>query len=1063
MLVANRCAVLRPQGKCRAGSVPRSARATLALIVLALYATVMSGQSRLGSISGVVLDSSRAGIDNVHVVVRNTATGVSRETRTAAGGHYRVTALDYGVYSVRLEAQGFQPAVRQGVVLNVDSEPSLSHLLEVATQHSSATVTDQSTVVETSLSGSSNVVLERTIREQPLNGRDYLQLALLQPGVIQSTAKTRNNNGGYGVQLSIGGSRPTQNNFRLDGLSQSDYTGSSIGSVNGVNLGVDTLREFAVLTNGFSAEYGRAAGGVVNAVTRSGENTFHGTLSYFHRDGNVDARNYFDPADKPAFRRQQFGGTAGGPISRNKTFVFGGYEGLRQTRGDTATSTTLSNNAKAGILGSGAVEVDPAIASIVRFFPSPNGSVTGDSGLFIYTNDTVASEDFATARLDHYFSDSLTLFARYAIDDADRSGLTEFAAGRTKAATRRQSFVIEESRAFSSTLVNSLRFGVTRVFSLNNLTATVQPELDDPKYSLVATGAPVGILDVGGLSVFPGGSGAEDYDRQAYTSFQVYEDLSYVRGRHWLKLGFTLDRTRLNADSRSGGSGEMRFPTIADFLQNRSDRFRALLPGSDTIRGLRQWIGAWYIRDRWQISRTFSLELGVRHEWISVPTEVNGKIANLDTLLSPAIRVGDPLFENPSLLNFAPRAGISWDLRGNGRTVLRAGYGIYHDQILVHFLLNSGFRNPPVFLLGAVNGMKTGRFPNHGYEEMTSNPVIDMRAERLPRKPGQPSVQRWSFTIDQSVGFGSLQLAYAGSHGVHLSGLVEDANLAPSVTLPDGRTYFPAGASKVNPAFSLIRDRIFEGQSFYNSLQAAWELRSVQRLQLRASYLLSKNIDDDSATFSQSEAANSIGIPVTGNSRFNRGLSNNDQRQNFVAALTAELGSPPARWLQPAFGGWRISSITTLRSGNPFTVTLGYDGARTLTNRNDWRGGQRPDLTPGFTGPVVTGDPDAWFNVRAFQRPEPGFLGNLGRNTFSGPGGASVDAVLAKRIAIGHEGRYSVDLRFEAFNLLNHANFNLPASERMQVFTRTSVREDAGRITTAAAARELQIGIKVQF
>jgi hypothetical protein len=688
--------------------------------------------------------------------------------------------------------------------------------------------------------------------------------------------------------------------------------------------------------------------------------------------------------------------------------------------------------------------------------------VTGDTGIFSYTNATSGTEHFTTARFDHHVSQRHTLFARYSFDDGVRGGLAAFASARTRTSTRQQSLAVEETQIISPALVNSLRFGITRGLSISNLTAALDPALDDPKYVMVPGATAMGRLDVGGLSLFPGGSGADDFDRHAYTSFQFYDDLSYVRGKHWLKAGVTLERTRLNADSRSLNAGELRFPTVRDFLENRTDRFRALLPGADTVRGLRQWIAAWYLQDRWQLLPNLSVELGVRHEWITVPTEVQGKVSNLDSLLSPAMRVGDPLFENPSLKNFGPRVGFAWDARGSGKTVIRGGYGIYYDQMLSPYLLISAFRNPPAYVSATIQGLRTGRFPNAAYVEMVSNPRIETRAERLPRKPSQPYVQQWNFGIQHSLGgAGTLRAAYAASHGLHLSGLIEDANLAPAVTLPDGRLYFPEGGAKVNPNFGTIRDRIFEGQSFYNSLQLGWDLRSLKGFQLQMSYLLSKNIDDDSASFSQSESANSIGIPVTGNSRFNRGLSSNDQRHNFVTSFTAELKSPRSRLLRPVLGGWRLSSIATVAAGNPFTVTLAYDGARTLTTRADYRSGQRPDLAPGVKGSVVTGDPAAWFDVTAFRRPDPGFLGNLGRNTIIGPGTASVDLVLAKRVV--KRERFSVDLRMEAFNLLNHTNFNMPESERMQLFNRTGVREDAGRITSANPGRELQAGIKVQF
>lgn len=1046
-------------------SVRQIAIAVLQAFAWANFAAfLLLGQTRGSSITGLVIDGSGASLRGATVIIEGLNQASRRELRSNESGMYLAGGLDLGLYRIRIVAAGFQDAVVENVVLSAEREVRLDHRLQVAGLSEMATVTATSRTVDASLSGLTNLIAGETIREQPLNGRDYLQLAALQPGVSFARSKSRGVNTGFGVQLSISGSRPVQNNFRLDGISVSDNTGSSTGSANGLNLGTDALREFSVLTNGFSVEYGRAAGGVVNAVTQGGQNELHGSLGYFHRNDNLDARNYFDPAQQPEFRRHQYAGTIGGALKRNRTFYFGGFEGLLQLRGNTTTNTTLSDRARQGVVGGQVVRIDADVARILRFFPLPNLSTSGDTGQFAFTNPTDSKENFYTSRLDHRFSDRHSLFARYTLNIGERADLTTFALGRARFETRHQSAVVEHSSVLSPALVNSVRGGMSRTVSVSNLVEPLDRAIDNPDFVFVPGARAMGRIDVVGLSLFPGGSGGLDYDNNAFTSLQLYDDLSYVRGRHWFKAGVSVERTRFNSDSQSLNSGEYRFPSVRDFLENRSDRFRALLPGSDTIRGLRQWIFGWYVQDRIQIFRNFSVQLGLRHEWITTPREVQGKIANLDTLMSTAVRVDGPLFQNPSFQNFAPRAGFSWDLSGNGRTVVRGGYGIYHDQLLSQFLLIAGFRNPPAYQSGSIQGLGVGRFPSAGYVEFVNRPSLDLRAERLPREPSQPYVQQWNFNLEQSLGrLGNLRAAYAGSHGIHLSQLIEDANLAPSTIASDGRLFFPAGGARLNPNFGIIRDRRFEGQSFYQSLQIGWENRTSNALKYSLSYVLSKSIDDDSASFAQSEAENSIGIPVNGNSRFNRGLSNHDQRHNFVGTLTWTLGQPSSHKWRGVFGGWRISSIGTVSSGAPFSVTLAYDAARTLTLRPDRRGGQRPDLNPAFRGEIVTGDPVQWYNPAAFVRPEAGYLGNLGRNTLTGPGFFSVDGVVAKQISMGRGDRVKMDLRFECFNALNHTNLDLPLAERMQVFTRTATREDAGRITSAAPGRELQVGVKVMF
>lgn len=524
-------------------------------------------------------------------------------------------------------------------------------------------------------------------------------------------------------------------------------------------------------------------------------------------------------------------------------------------------------------------------------------------------------------------------------------------------------------------------------------------------------------------------------------------------------------RNHLNIDSQSLQSGEFRFASLADFLTNQPSRFLAQLPGSDTIRGFRQWTFAWYLADTWRLSRHLSVDLGVRHEWTTVPTEVNGKLANLDGLTSAQLRVGAPLYRNPSATGFGPRIGVAWDLFGSGKTLLRSGYGIFQDPLGLHYLLLAGLRNPPFLLRANVQGLDAGAFPAGGYRQLLEAPTLDLRAERIPYDLDQPYVQQWNLTLQQALGRNrTLRVAYVGSRGVDLSTIIEDANLVVPETLPDGRLFFPANGRKINSHFGQIRNRTFEGSSFYHALQSELRWRVGASADLLSSYTFSRSIDDSSTTFAQTESTNAIGIPVNGDSRFNRGLSNHDRRHRFTTSLLWSLPSPEEGWLRHLLGAWRLSIAGSYSSGLPFTPTLSYDAARTGTSRPDYRGGQRPDVVPGFGSDPVTGDPNAWFLPGAFARPEPGFLGNLGRNTLIGPDYRNVDMALIKRLAVPSMGdAVRLDLRVEFFNLLNSANFDLPDPRRQEVFTESGIPEDVGRITSAAAGREIQLGVKLSF
>ncbi len=819
-----------------------------------------------------------------------------------------------------------------------------------------------------------------------------------------------------------------------------------------------------MLSSAASARYGRASGGIVNAVTRSGGNALHGSAFYFHRNDNFDARNFFDPSELPEFRRHQYGASLGGPITRNRTFYFVNYEGLREARGRTTIDTTLSDDARRGVLTSGTVAVDPLVAPYVDLYPRPNREVFGDTGLFVFANDTVGDEDFLTTRIDHSVSDRDKLFLRYTFDDGARAQETAFALGKLRNSTRNQSAVIEETHYASASLVNTARIGFLRTYTVSGGTETNNPATDDAALAFLPGGSVVGILDVSGLTDFPGGSGALDADIHAFNSYQFSDDLHLLHGNHSLRVGATVERTQFNTDSQSRVSGDYRFRSIAQFLTNQPDRFRAQLPGSDTVRGHRQWIAAWYVEDNWKLTPRFTLNLGMRHEFASVPAEVNGKVANLDEITSPAIRVGDPLFDNPSMRNFHPRIGLAWDPRGDGKTVVRSGYGIFPDLILSPHLLLAAVRNPPFFSRGSTRNLEQGDFPKNGFGTFVGDSNPELRLDRLERSPKQPYVQQWNLTVEQSLTQDtSVRVAYVGSHGIALSAIVEDSNLKTSAILPDGRYFFPEQGPTLNPNFSRIRDRKFVAQSFYHGLQTHLRKRFSHGFQLLASYTYSKSIDDSSSFFATSESENSNMLPFNGDVRYNRGLSGHDVRHNLALSSSWELPSPRSGPGRALLGGWRLASIITHASGLPATVRLGYDAARTGTRSTDGRSGQRPDVAPG-AGDPHTGDFRRWVDPAAFLRPQPGFLGNLGRNTITGPALSNVDFSLTKSASARWAGEAAtMEFRAEFFNLFNNTNFDLPGARRMEVFSEDSIPEDFGRITSARESREIQFGIKLRF
>ncbi|MGJ5819354.1 TonB-dependent receptor [Paludibaculum fermentans] len=1028
-----------------------------------IFISFLHAESRTSAIAGAVTDESGAAIPRSSVTLRNLETGNVRTAAADEAGRFRIAFLELGRYEVTFEAPGFSTQTVSPVELTLDREAIVNPALKVAGHTSALLVSATVKSVDASAAALSTLIGQNQIQELPLNGRDYLQLATLQPGVLVARAQGRNANTGFGIQLSISGSRPVQNSYRLDGISVSDHTNSTPGSINGLNLGVDAIREFVVLNNTYGAQYGRAAGGVINAATRSGGNDLHGTLYAFLRNDNLDARNFFDGSGPPEFRRTQAGASAGGPVVKNKLFFFANTESLWQARGSTTINTTVSDRTRTGVLNSTTVRVDPAIARVLALFPHANGQYFGETGLFIFSNQTTGHERFLSTRVDWLATSSDSLFLRYNLDSGNRNSQTPFALGEQLNNTRTQSAVVEGQHVFSAHVMNAARFGFSRSVTNFNVTRSTQSAIDDPALIFVPGARSVGLINVPGLTQFPGGSEALDAELDAFSSFQAYDDFTLSAGRHILNAGAFAERTRFNQDSRSSQNGELTFASLADFLTNTPQRLRAQLPGSGTVRGFRQSIAGGYLQDAWRLTPRLRIDLGLRYEWTSVPAEVNGLLSNLDELTSPQMRTSGPLFANPSRRNFAPRAGLAWNLSARLGTVLRAGYGLYDDLVLSQFLLITGVRNPPFYLRGDANSLAPGDFPNGLYQKLVNSPSIDLRAERIPRNFTQPYLQQWNVNLQQPLGSAShLELAYVGSHGLHLSALIEDANLAVPTTLPDGRLYWPAGGKRLNPAFGMIRNRTFDGQSFYQAGLLNFTGQSRRGLTWQAAYTFSKSIDDDSVTFAHNESSNSIGIPVN-NVRFNRGLSNFDLRHTFVANT---------QWLSPRlrsnwgrlFSTWRIGGVITRTTGLPFSATLGYDAARTLTGRPDRLGGQRPNLAPGASNNPVTHNPLRWIDPSAFQRPTPGFLGNLGRNTITGPDLFQSDLFLGRIFHPSWAGdRVRLDFRAEAYNATNHTNFDLPDPTRMQVFSSNSTPEDVGRITSAGPSREIQFGLKVVF
>jgi hypothetical protein len=1053
-----------------------------AALLLAFCTGISNAQVASGTISGTVKDSSGAVLAGVDVVVLNEDTGISRKVRTDANGHYSAVALSLGNYRVTGSHEGFEAAARTGIVLTVGRDAIVNFELNVGSIAQTVEVHGEAPLVETTTGSLGSLVDSRTIRALPLNGRSYDQLALLQPGVVATNPGPPNSsqlNFGTGKRFTVGGQRPVSNTFLLDGTIINDQGNGTPGGASGTNLGVDTIREFKIYTSSYSAEYGHTMGSVVTAVTRSGTNDLHGTVFEYIRNSALDARNYFDVGSSPPpFKRNQFGGVMGGPIKKDKTFFFGGYEGLRQGLGTTQIATVPTALARQGVLPSGTVTVNPTVVPYLKLYPLPNGQDFGDgSAEFLSSPVVVTNEDNFMGRVDHQLSQSTGVFGRYMYDADDVNAPTSLPGQVSVSSSRRQYATLQAQTILGPKTLNSFIFAFNRPYSLIDF-----HYIPNPTSLAFIPGQELGTIQVGAVAANTsraitqlGPTAGNGIYSWAFNFFQFSDDFIYNVGKHSFKTGAALDRVRDNQRSNSNLRGTYTFPTVAALLQGRPSNEQAQFPMSSFTNGFRQWIASGYAQDDYLIASSLTLNYGLRWETVTDPREASRGGSILPSLAAASMVVSDSFF-NVTKKNFEPRLGVAWRVNESGKTVLRAGTGIYHNQILPWFY-GSISKNPP--FAGIVNASNPP-FPD-GLQVLKPGALVNLLVPSPLEKT--PTNYQYNLSIQQVLSKNTvIQFAYAGNTANHLEvqsegdpavHVVCSAALANCPAgLADGTKYFPVASPRVNPAWAGIRYYQMIGNSNYDSGTVTLRRQSPNGFEGQIFYTFSKALDENSGISPADSLRSPQAVLDPENPARDWGLADFDARHNLVFNFSYPLHlRADSNLLGKVMGNWTLNGIGTFSSGLPLTALLATSVSRNLASSL----AERPNLRlgfgnnpnhgvssgcQGFAAGTSVGNANHWYDPCAFSSPIPGTYGNLGRNTIIGPGIQDVDMALERHFELRR--RASINFRAEMFNVLNHANFGLPNTTSLA--TGGAANAAAGRITyTITSSRQVQFALRIGF
>jgi hypothetical protein len=1027
----------------------------LLAMVFSSFAALSAVAQSTATLQGTVTDQSGAVVANAKVIVRNQATGIERTVQTDSDGNYQVAALPVGVYRVEVQASGFGPQVASAVTVEVSRIVVQNFQLKIGGVTQEVNVTADAQTIETATITVGQVINQKTVQEIPLNGRHFVDLGLLIPGSVtppQNGFLTAPLRGQGSFAFNTAGAREDTVNFMINGINLNDMSQNQITFQPSIN----TVQEFKVDNSTYSAEYGRNSGAIVNIATRSGTNEFHGEVFEFLRNDALDARNFFDrndtdgdgKANKPPFKRNQFGAALGGPIIKDKTFFFFSYEGLRQRQGLTINSNVPTDEQRAAAS-------DPAVINLLDIIPRAQRvdtvivrGVPVPTGRFFGSGTAPVDLDQWTGDVSHTLGVNDRLHGYYAFQ-RDKRGeptlqnntLPGF--GDTRE-SRRQIFTLNETHTFSPALVNEARLGFNRI----NITFTPNAQLNPADFGINnGVNAPIGLpqiniaggnFNIGGPQNFPQG--------RADTTVVFSDTLSYLRGNHSFRFGgefrrfynnnFTLDSGLFTFTDTVDADGNLISTGMDNFIAGTANAFQVIL--GDRSSAIATGALGFFGQDSFKMRQNLTLEFGLRYDWNMTPSERYDRFVVFDPQTASLVRIGSgrDLIYQQNNKNFQPRIGFAWDPFKDGKTSVRAAYAILVDQ-------------PVTNVVGPTSGNPDLATPLNVSTGIITFDNAQDRAQAAGLAPmsvdadfDNAYVQSWNLNLQREITQGlGVTVGYFGAKGTHLR---MSRNINQLIN-GGARPFMNLSAnSPIRPGAMLnnITEISSPGNSSYNALWVTANKRLARGLQFNASYTFSKSIDYNSL--------NSQGVVVQNSydARNDRGLSDFDARHRFVINALYELPLRGSRLVE----GWQLSTIVQLQSGNPVNLVSG-DAAFT---------GLQNTLRADLVGPItILEDPEQWFDTSAFAPPTSPttHFGNLGRNVVIGPGFHNVDFSVLKNTNITE--RLRVQFRTEIFDLFNHANFGQP----VRIFGSTFGDITNTRFPTgdSGSSRQLQFALKFIF